>query len=108
MPYKVLRTSTFKKAIEKHLTSTEKHQLERIFDQLAENPFCGDQIRYPFFREKRIGGKRIYYLIYSSQVIVLMVAISDKKDQDSTIEAIIDALDDYQRAVNELDRGGQL
>jgi hypothetical protein len=49
----------------------------------------GDQIRYKFFREKRIREKRIYYLVYDDLSAVLIVAFGSKKAQQETIEEII-------------------
>ena len=48
-----------------------------------------------FFREKKLNGTRVYYLVYEGFVMVLMVAVSDKKTQQATIDAIKERLDSY-------------
>ncbi len=55
-----------------------------------------DQIRYKFFREKRIKEKRIYYLVYDDLMLVLIVAISDKKTQEETINKIVEYFKEYR------------
>ena len=64
--------------------------------QLKENPYVGDQIRYRHFREKRLREKRIYYLAYDDLKAVLIVAISDKKAQQETINQIVKYFDEYR------------
>lgn len=56
---------------------------------------------YKFFREKRVDGKRIYFLIYEDVVVVLVVAISDKKAQQVTIDKIKMAFELYKKDVYE-------
>jgi len=64
--------------------------------QLADNPFVGDYLSYPFLREKRINEKRIYYLIYKDLNLVLLIAVSGKKDQQATINHIKRNLDEFK------------
>ena len=75
-------------------------QAEKISLKLAENPFVGKQLTYPFLREKKIGGRRIYYLVYEDLNLVLLIAVSDKKDQQATIDHIKGNLKEF-RAVAE-------
>lgn len=55
---------------------------------MIKNPFVGKQLSYKFLREKRIKDKRIYYLVYEDIVLVLLIAVSKKKDQQMTINHI--------------------
>jgi hypothetical protein len=55
-----------------------------------------------FFREKRIGGKRIYSLIYEEQNAVLLVTISNKKMQQETIDKIIELLPEFKKLIVKL------
>lgn len=57
---------------------------------------------YPFFREKRIKKKRIYYLVYDDLKLVLLVATSGKKDQQSTIDHIKHNLYEYKKIAEEI------
>lgn len=56
---------------------------------------------YIFFREKKLNGNRIYYLVYEEFVIVLMVAVSDKRTQQGTIDDIKRRLDEYYTLVKD-------
>jgi mRNA-degrading endonuclease RelE of RelBE toxin-antitoxin system len=60
--YKVYRTETFDKQVKK-LPKEEQKQIARIEYQLKINPFVGKPLGYKFFREKKIRGKRVYYLV---------------------------------------------
>ena len=100
MIFKIFRTNTFEKDFEK-LPKKEQEEIDDFEGTLVASPFLGKPLGFAFFREKRIGGRRIYYLIYEDVVIILMVAISDKKTQQATIDAIKSKLDDYYYLVHE-------
>ena len=95
MAYAVYTTESFEKEIKK-LPDSDKDIIQRIFLQLKENPYVGDQIRYRFFREKRIREKRIYYLIYEDLSAILVVAFGGKKAQQETIDRIIGILPEFK------------
>ena len=100
--FAVFRTRRFEKEMEKRLSKEEQKKVVGIErDQLTVHPFVGDPLGYPFFREKKIGGKRIYFLIYEDLRSVLMVAISDKKTQQETIDEIKGSLESYFGVVKE-------
>jgi mRNA-degrading endonuclease RelE of RelBE toxin-antitoxin system len=101
MTYEVYTTETFDKEMSK-LSNSDKKILQKMFLQLKENPFVGDQIRYPFFREKRLREKRVYYLVYKDKLVVLMVALGGKKIQQETIDEIIKLLPDFKKYVERL------
>lgn len=93
--YAVYTTENFDKEVAK-LSQEEQKRIQKIFLQLRNNPYVGDQLRYKFFREKRLREKRIYYLVYDELLAVLIVAISGKKTQQETIDYIIKYLDEYR------------
>lgn len=95
MAYAVYTTESFEKEIGK-LSNSEKEKIQKLFLQLKENPYVGDQIRYKFFREKRIREKRVYYLVYDDLSAVLVVAFGGKKAQKDTIDEIIKLLPEYK------------
>ena len=101
MAYAVYVLNVFDKEMSK-LPEFEKDIIRKIFLQLKENPYAGDQIRYKFFREKRIKEKRIYYLVYDDLKIVLMVAISGKKSQKETIDKIVSYFKEYRKYAEKL------
>lgn len=92
--FKVIGTETYILEIDKW-SKVEKEAAEKISKSLAESPLQGKPLGYPFLREKRIGGKRIYYLIYAEFSLVLLVAVSEKKDQQDTIDHIREYLEEY-------------
>jgi len=95
MVYAVYTTETFEKEIEK-LSDFDKKRIEKIFLQFKENPYVGDQIRYNFFREKRVREKRIYSLVYDNLSAVLVVAFGGKKAQQETINKIVQDLPEFK------------
>ncbi len=98
MNYAIYITESFEREIE-DLSKADKEIIEKIYEQLKENPYVGDQIRYKFFREKRLREKRVYYLVYDDLLAVLIVAIGGKKIQKETIEEIIKMLPEFRRFI---------
>ena len=70
--------------------------------QPKENPYVGDQLQIKILREKRLEEKRIYYLVFDDLKAVLVVAISDKKTQQETIDRIIGYLKEYRYLLENL------
>ena len=95
MVYAVYTTESFDKEVEK-LEKDEQDRIVKFFLKLKDNPFLGDQLKYKFFREKRIDEKRIYYLVYEDLSLVLFVGVSGKKDQQKTIEFIVKYFDEFR------------
>ncbi len=102
MNYKVYHSETFDKQLKKY--PKEFHDwLEKIEDQLEEKPsHVGDRLRVPWFREKKHDKFRVYYLIYEDFEAVYLVAISDKKDQQRTINTVFLLLDNFEKEIKEL------
>jgi len=101
MTYAVFRSNVFDKELE--LFSKDfKQWVDKIENQLVENPYVGDPLRVPWFREKKRGKFRVYYLIYEEMQAVYMVGISDKKDQQKIINTIWLVLDHFQEEIRNL------
>lgn len=101
--YAVYRTEKFDKELLKRFSTEEQREVENFEKkQLTVNPYVGDPLSYPFFREKKLGGKRIYYLIYDDLKAVLMVKTSDKKDQQESIEEVKDRLKEFYELIKEI------
>ncbi len=92
--------------IVKRLDSIFERYLARISQQLANNPLAGKPLKFSFFREKRFREKRTYYLVYEDFLIVLFVAVSDKKNQQQTINYVVGRLDDFRSEAEMLFRRG--
>ena len=101
MAFKIFHSSTFDKNLE-GFPDGFKEWVDKMEDQLVENPYVGDQIRVPWFREKKKDKFRIYYLIYNDLKAVYMVGISAKKDQQRVINTIWLLLDFFQEEIQNL------
>ena len=101
--FKVIATENYLDEIKK-LPKEYKAFVEELPNKLKENPFQGKPLIYRFLREKRIKEKRIYYLIYEDFNLVILVAVSGKKDQQYTIDHINYQLDDFKKIAEQISR----
>ena len=85
--FKIFTTEEFDKDFEK-LDTSIKRMIDNEIKQLEINPYVGKPLGYKFFREKKVKNYRFYYLIYEGYVVVFVVAISGKKDQQKAIDKI--------------------
>jgi len=76
-----------------------QERIQKIIQQLKQSMHVGKPLGYPFFREKKIGKYRIYFLVYEDIETILMVTISDKKAQQEIIEQIKADLDSYKEMI---------
>ena len=86
--YAVFRFEDFEDKLKK-MTKEFIRRVEMVEKkQLAINPYVGKPLGYSFLREKRIGEKRVYYIIQEDKKMVQLVGISGKKDQQEVIDKI--------------------
>jgi len=106
MKFRIYHSERF----EKELTRFDKkfqERVDKIEDELVENPYSGKPLGVRWFREKRYENYRIYYLIYDDLESVFMVGISDKKDQQKVINTIKLLLDLFEQELkNLIDKDG--
>jgi hypothetical protein len=58
-----------------------------------------------YFREKKFGEKRLYFLVYRQSMVVFAIAISNKKTQQETINHILSKIKEYEKfIVKELEK----
>mgnify|MGYP001583276001 CR=1 FL=1 len=93
--YIVIATDTYNDELEKWPKS-DREAAEIIPSKLAVNPYVGDPLGYRFLREKKVRERRLYFLVYEDLRLVLMVATSGKKNQESTIHHIKNSLDEFR------------
>ena len=98
--YRIFITEEFERDFKK-LDYSIKKQIQREINQLKINPFVGKPLGYRFFREKKIQNYRFYYQIYEEKIIVLIISLSGKKNQQRTIDKIKKNFEVYE---NELDK----
>ncbi|MDP3734626.1 MAG: hypothetical protein Q8R37_05345 [Nanoarchaeota archaeon] len=101
--FKVVGTNTYLRELQKW-PKQDYEYAQKIPLKLAENPNVGKQLSYPFLREKKIGGRRIYYLIYEDLKLVLLIATSDKKDQQATINHMKDNLKEFRKVAEKVSK----
>ena len=77
----------------------EREWISKIKIQIKENPNVGKPLKFEWFREKKFGNKRFYYLIYPNLKRVLLVAFGSKKDQQKIIIHIIENKDRYKKII---------
>ena len=101
MTYRIFTTREFDKDFDR-LEVFEKERVRKILNQLKERgDEVGKPLRYPYFKEKKFDSKRLYFLVYKNQMVVLALAISDKKTQQETIDKIIGELKEYKEIIEE-------
>ena len=100
--FKVYRTEEFEKLMSKLLTEEEQKKVAKIEEEIAETGFTGSPLGFNFLREKRISGKRIYFLVYEEFKSALMVSLSDKKAQQETIDKIKEYLPEFRRLMKKM------
>ena len=76
--------------------------LSKIEDQLVLNPYVGKPLGFEWFREKKYGKYRVYYLIYEDLRAIYIVAISEKKNQQKTINTIKLFLEFFREEIEKL------
>ncbi|MBT3836456.1 hypothetical protein HOD05_04190 [Candidatus Woesearchaeota archaeon] len=101
--FKVIGTDTYLFELKK-FSKQEQDEASKIPKELAQNPFIGKPLNYKFLREKKIGGKRIYFLVYEDLSLVLLVATSTKKNQQATIEHLKTNLPEFKRIAEKIFR----
>ncbi len=99
--YKVYRSQAFQEEIAKYDKSF-LDRIDKIEDRLMLNPNYGTPLGTKWFRETRFENYRVYYLVYNDLKAIYMVAISDKKDQQKTINTIRLFLDFFREEIEKL------
>ena len=99
--YKIYHSNRFDKELVKFDKSFQEW-VDKLEDKLIFNPYSGDPLGVKWFREKKHGKYRIYFLIYDDLEAVFMVAISDKKDQQIVINTINFLLESFKKEIENL------
>ena len=99
--YKVFYTAVFERKIEK-MEKDFKEWLEKLLDKIVENPYAGKPLNVKWFREKKFGKYRVYFLVYENVKAVYFVNLSGKKDQQQIINSINMLLDMYWGEIENL------
>lgn len=68
---------------------SEQEWIEKMKDQISENLRVGKPLHFDWFREKKLSGKRLYFLINENTKKAILVAFGDKKEQQKIINYIL-------------------
>jgi|TARA_Y100000310_G_C20332323_1_gene645886 mRNA-degrading endonuclease RelE of RelBE toxin-antitoxin system len=99
MEYKVyIHPTVYKETITK-LPKKDQQRVKKLTQQLTSSPYVGDILQIKSIREKRLNSKRIYYVIFEDLKTILIIAISNKKAQQKTIDSIRSNLNNYRNYV---------
>ncbi len=94
--YHILRTPLFVEQFESSDSFHQKRIVAFIHQLTWKGGLVGKPLSYPFFREKKFNGNRLYFLIYEEWKTVLLVSIGVKKTQPETIEQIKQNLNEHE------------
>ncbi len=101
MSYAVYRTPIFNKKLEDFSEEFRK-QIDGFENQLVINPYIGKPLGVKWFREKRLGKYRMYYLIYEDLKAAYIITLSAKKDQQKVINTIRHFLERYREEIEKI------
>lgn len=96
MIYSVKTLPIIYEEVQVKLSIYDQRRFYKLIKQIESNPYVGDSLQIKNIREKRFDGKRIYYVIFDDLRAVLIVAMSDKKTQQKTIDFIRNNLNEYR------------
>jgi hypothetical protein len=82
------------------MTTAERNRLDALEQHLFTDP-RGKMLGLPFFREKRLNGKRLLFLVYEEEQTVLLVMVTDKKHQQEDIDGIKVRLGEFSAYVRQ-------
>ena len=100
--FRVFEIGNFEKDLKKLLTKNEILEYEKFKENLKVGIISGKPLSYDFFREQKICGKRIYFLIYEDKKIILFVDSSKKKYQQQTIKEIKKLIPEFKKFAYEI------
>ncbi len=90
--FELKETKAFAKSFQK-LPDELKERFVRQLRKVKVNPFgLGKTLGYRWFRELKQGKFRLYYLIYEKEIVILVVEVSDKKQQAEIIKSTLNNL----------------
>jgi|SRR3989344_1981453 len=99
--FRVFRSNWYEEKLNK-LDNNEIQRIEKIEQHLKEEPFSGKPLSYKFFREKKLNGKRMLFLVYEEHNSIFLITITDKKAQQNEIDLIKANLDIYKDKIKKL------
>ncbi len=78
-----------------------RRQATRIINSLKTQPLQGKPLGHRYLREKRLKNYRLYYLVYPELGAVLVMRITTKKAQQTTIDGLRQEMKRYYEHMEE-------
>jgi mRNA-degrading endonuclease RelE of RelBE toxin-antitoxin system len=103
MVYEIKETKKFSKLFRK-LPNEVQVIFAKKLEEVKMRPLeIGDKIKvYDWFREIKYQDYRLYYLVYEKQVVVLLVSVSDKKNQQEIIDSILENIKNLKEDIDSI------
>jgi len=95
----VYETEVFSELLE-GCDKREKIWIEKIKDQLVNNLQVGKPLHFDWFREKKLGNQRLFYIINESTKKAVLISFGTKKEQQSIINHILANKERYFKFVD--------
>jgi putative component of toxin-antitoxin plasmid stabilization module len=86
--YNIYKTELFDKKFKKLIPLNRQEDILRRIENLANNPYAGKPLGYSFIREMKLDKYRVYYAVFERELVVLVMTVSDKKEQQKEIDKI--------------------
>ncbi|MGV8150561.1 MAG: hypothetical protein ACP5NV_02425 [Candidatus Woesearchaeota archaeon] len=100
--YDIKEIPLFAKKFRKIIPLNKQYDIKRRIRKLSYNPYTGKPLGYKYLRELKIDKFRIYYIISEKEIVVLLITISDKKNQKETIEYIKRNIKEFEKMIKNL------
>jgi mRNA-degrading endonuclease RelE of RelBE toxin-antitoxin system len=104
MSYEVKTTTLFEEDFIKIIPKQYRDDVKKRLKKLADNPYVGKPLGDKYFRELKLDKFRIYFIIFEKEVVVFVVAVSDKKTQKYTIALIRERYPDLRNLVKNINK----
>lgn len=91
--YKVYRTEKINELYQR-LDFSEQNWIQKMEKHLANNP-QGKILKYPWFREKKYGDKRLYFIIDEKSRKILLLDFRSKKEQQKIINFTLQNMQEF-------------
>lgn len=99
--FKIYHSKRFDKELARYGKSFQD-RVDNVENEIIINPYVGNPLNVKWFREKRFKKYRIYFLVYEDLESVIMVGVSEKKDQQKIINTIRFLFDYFRKELEKL------
>ncbi len=102
MSYTLKMTEKFEKKFYKLIPKQLQAQTWNRLKKLTLNPYIRKPLGYKFIRELKLDKFRIYFVVFDNEILILLVDISDKKNQQEVIDSVYSQLEWLKKYVKNL------